>query len=71
MGERLETPPEPALGLADPLGHGADLPPVGAEDHHHPVGIAERVGAKDYPLVMPESHETTEGIGNDPNNGVR
>jgi hypothetical protein len=57
MGERLEATPKTALRLADPLGNGTDLAVVRAEQNHNPIGITERVGAKDDPLIVSDAHE--------------
>lgn len=56
MSERLETPAEPAHRLAHPLGDGADLAVVRAEQDHYAVGLTERVRPEDYPLVVDERH---------------
>jgi hypothetical protein len=56
VAERLEPAPEPALGAPDPLGHGAQLAVVGAEQDHDPVGLPERVAAQHDSLVTPETH---------------
>src|SRR5690606_10717137 len=47
---------EAALGLPDPLGDRPDLPPVRAEEHDHPIGLAEWIGPKNDALVMPNRH---------------
>jgi hypothetical protein len=57
MGERFETSAEPALCLANPFGDGPDLPVVGTEQHHNPVGLPERVGAQDDALVVTNAHD--------------
>ena len=59
MSERLQPAPELALGPPHPLGNGAKLAPVRAEQHNDPVGLAERVPAQHNPLIAPESHVLT------------
>src|SRR5690606_37264645 len=54
--EGLETNTEAALGLPDPLGDRPDLPLVRAEEHDHPIGLAEWIGPQNDALVMPNRH---------------
>ena len=37
---------------ADAAGPGAERPPLGTEQHHHPVRLPEGVAAEHYPLLM-------------------
>jgi len=57
VSERLEPATKPALRLAHALRHGPDLPVVRAQQHHHPVGFTERVGAENDSLVVDDRHE--------------
>ncbi len=56
LAEGLQAPAEAAGGLAHPLGHGPHLAVVGAEQHHHPVGLPEGVGPQHDALVVAERH---------------
>jgi hypothetical protein len=56
VARRLQAAAEPALRLADALGHGAHLAPPAREEDHDAVGLAELVGAQHDALVVVEGH---------------
>ena len=57
MGEGLEATAEAALGAPHPLGDGAELAPVRAEQNDDAIGLAEGKGAKNDALIVMERHD--------------
>jgi hypothetical protein len=55
VGERLEPGPEPGLGPADALGHGAD-PPAPGEDGNDPVRFSQLLRPQHDPVIPVELH---------------
>ena len=49
MGGRLQPGPEPALGLADPLGHGPDLAPTLGQERDDAISLSELDAPEDDP----------------------